>query len=430
MKILLIIQECNPTWASVPLEGYYYYRELSRRVDVTLVTHRRNQVGLATVEDSRNIVFIDESWLMTYYFRAFYKALGCGTVNWALLRILDYPVYLNFNARVYRAMCQSVARGDYDLVHVFTPIVPRYPVKLVEACHRTPFVLGPVNGGLPYPPGFSDIARRESDHWNRLRGGVRWLPGYTRTYRQADKVLAGSTHTLNELRAQLGLPSDRLDLFFENGVPEDFLAQTPKSAHADPIRLLFVGRLVPFKCADVALEAVHRLPVALRQRVVLTIVGDGSERDRLTELTQRLGLADRVTFTGWVSHAETRQFYQQADIFCFPSIREFGGAVVLEALAAGLPCIVVDHGGIGEYVIDDVGFRIAPHSREYLIENMTRRIQVLVEDEALRLAMSAAAIERAREFEWGHKADQLVAMYHQLVTQKSRSVVKSGCQRI
>ena len=62
--------------------------------------------------------------------------------------------------------------------------------------------------------------------------------------------------------------------------------------------------------------------------------------------------------------------FSKSDIFCFPSIREFGGAVVLEAMACGLPCIVVNNGGIGEYVTDETGFKIEPISRDYIIKEL------------------------------------------------------------
>ena len=74
---------------------------------------------------------------------------------------------------------------------------------------------------------------------------------------------------------------------------------------------------------------------------------------------------------GWVEQTETAAYYQQADVFCFPSVREFGGAVVLEAMACGLPCIVVNYGGIGEYVTTETGFKLDPVSRSQLVADMT-----------------------------------------------------------
>ena len=64
-----------------------------------------------------------------------------------------------------------------------------------------------------------------------------------------------------------------------------------------------------------------------------------------------------------------------------PSAREFGGAVVIEAMACGLPCIVANKGGIGEYVTEETGFKIEQNSREYLTQELTKKIKILVEDD-------------------------------------------------
>jgi len=56
-----------------------------------------------------------------------------------------------FSYRVYQTFQARDLTEEYDLVHAITPILPRYPVPIVEACKNTPFVLGPVNGGVPFP---------------------------------------------------------------------------------------------------------------------------------------------------------------------------------------------------------------------------------------------------------------------------------------
>jgi hypothetical protein len=74
-------------------------------------------------------------------------------------------------------------------------MIPRYPVKAVKACKQTPFVLGPVNGGVPFPPGFQEVVRQEFGYLNFLISvGRALVPSYVETYKKADKILAGSTN--------------------------------------------------------------------------------------------------------------------------------------------------------------------------------------------------------------------------------------------
>ena len=421
LKVLLIIEQCNPEWSSVPLEGFRYYTALSRFADVTLVTHKRNEaaLGRAGVVEA---IMIPESragqiWGMVAGLLSEFR----GYINWPLRHALSYPAYAEFDWRVFHKFGDAVARGSYDVVHVFTPILPRYPVSMVKAPGDTPLVLGPVNGGLPFPAGFDDIARREFDRFNFLRGFARHIPGFRRTYQCVDKVLAGSSATFQSLQKAFPGSDDRFELLHENGVQDEFFVE--RAARRDHgIRLLFVGRLVPYKCADAVIEAMHRLPPDIRSDATLTIVGDGPERQRLETTAQDLGLAGQVTFAGWVRQEQTLEYYRNADIFCFPSIREFGGAVVLEAMASGLPCIVADYGGIAEYVVEGTGYRLGLESREQLRAGLTRHIEDLARDGELLAAMSRKAAERAREFTWDCKARRTINIYETLRERKRARV--------
>jgi glycosyltransferase involved in cell wall biosynthesis len=425
MKVLIIAEQCNPEWASVPLVAWNYFRELNRFVDVTLVTHERNREAIQKTADAEKAVYIAESnFIKRYHAKVseFLKFVFRGKINWPIYHLLAYPVYAEFNRRVYQQFGAEILAGKYDIVHALTPMMPRYPVKAIQACKNTPFLLGPVNGGVPFPKGFQEKAKEEFAYFNFLRALGRFLiPGYVKTYKQADKILVGSTYTLDMLKNLFQLPDQKLELFYENGISKSFLAQPQPQVTKDRVNLIFVGRLVPYKCADIVIEAIGKLDADLQQKLSLTLVGDGSEKAKLEARVKELNLDSIIHFAGWVDHQKTLEYYSQSDIFCFPSIREFGGAVVLEAMACGLPCIVANHGGIGEYVTESTGFRIDPISRDYLTAEMANKIQVLVEDESLRAQMSAAAVARAQDFEWEAKAKKVVAVYEELAATQPAS---------
>ncbi|NJK41724.1 MAG: glycosyltransferase family 4 protein [Acaryochloridaceae cyanobacterium SU_2_1] len=428
LKVLLVIEQCNPDWSSVPLLAYHYFRELSNRVQVTLVTHERNRQGLtrAGVNLDR-IVYIAESAFTQHYYRWALQFIPQGMNNWPLYHVLTYPIYAEFNRQVYQQFHQAVIGGEYDLVHVLTPMMPRYPVKLVQVCHKTPFVLGPVNGGIPFPPGFAGIAQQEFAYLNFFRSLGRWLiPGYRQTYEQATQILVGSTYTYGMLQGLFDLPEDRLQLFYENGVDQGF-TPAPETVHqarpasfsiANPLKLLFVGRLVPYKCADVVIAAIATLPKQQQQKIQCTLVGDGPQGTVLAEQIETLGLQKQINMVGWISQNEIAPYYQQADLFCFPSIREFGGAVVLEAMASGLPCIVTNYGGIGEYVTPETGFKLEPVSKAQLIVDLAASIQQFFQHPELLPQMSEQALQRAGAFQWPHKAEELISLYNRLIPPK------------
>jgi hypothetical protein len=93
-------------------------------------------------------------------------------------------------------------------------MIPRYFIKAVKACRQTPFLLGPLNGGVPFLPGFQEVIRQEFGYLNFLRAvGRALVPGSVETYKKADKILAGSTYRLNLVKELFSLSYQRIELF-------------------------------------------------------------------------------------------------------------------------------------------------------------------------------------------------------------------------
>ena len=467
LKVLLIVEQCNPDGVSVPLVGYSFYQAIAQRAEVTLVTHGRNYSSLKQRHPDREIVYLFESERLRQYYQLAVR-LSCfrGRVIWPLRLALAYPIYHSFNQQVYARFGRQIERGEYDIVHAITPMMPRYPVKAARACRSTsvvtPFVMGPVNGGVPYPDGFKSVAKREFAVLNFLRWvGRIVIPGYRETYQNADHVLVGSRYTADLLQRLFGLGDQRMTLFSENGLNQSFFQRPERVRSANggdfndkefsdkefsdggfgdrgfgdkdlsnkeerikretaKVTLLFVGRLVPYKSADMLIESLSLLPEDILRRVKLTIVGDGAERRLLMRQAAELGLASRMRFVGAVEHEQTLEYYREADIFCFPSVREFGGAVVLEAMANGLPCIVVNHGGIGEYVTEATGFRIEPISRTFVVGQLAEKVTALVRSPAMRQEMAKQAVLRARAFTWEKKAERIIEIYRSVANREHR----------
>src|SRR5579883_888563 len=87
-------------------------------------------------------------------------------------------------------------------------------------------------------------------------------------------------------------------------------------------------------------------------------------------MVARLGLGNGVEFHGWVRHTEIQATLRLCDILALPSIREFGGAVVVEAMAIGVTPIVADYAGPSELVDDRTGIRVPFHDKQSLVRGM------------------------------------------------------------
>jgi alpha-maltose-1-phosphate synthase len=185
------------------------------------------------------------------------------------------------------------------------------------------------------------------------------------------------------------------------------------------MRVAFVGRLVPYKGADMLIAAAA--PLVREGKLIIDIIGDGPEMPRLKALRESEGLGAGVLLEGWVPHAKLQERLRQSQLFGFPSVREFGGAVALEAMASGLVPIVVGYAGPNELVSDATGVRVALGSRAEIISNMRTALeQMLANPERVR-AMSLRARERVMtHFTWAAKASQVGEVYKWVLGQRNK----------
>jgi len=418
-RVLLIAEECNPDWTSVPLVGYNFYHALRDQVRVTLVTQVRNREALSrTTHPADEVVYIDSEVLAAPLSRiGHFLTLGRG-LGWTTRQALMLAPYLYFEYLVFQRFRQALQRGDYDLIHRLTPLTPTYPSPLASWA-SVPFVLGPLNGGLPWPRGTTRTRLAEMEWLSYVRRAYVFLPYLRATYQRAALVIGGSTYTLSALPRSVCQHAVYMP---ENGIdPARFNARgrVPPS-QIRPFQILFVGRLVPYKGADVVLEAVGTSDL-LRRQVEVVIVGDGPMLHRLRRVAHDLHLADRVRFTGNLPQDQVAAACRDASLFAFPSLREFGGAVVIEAMACGLPSVVLDYGGPAEHVTADTGFKIPIADRPQRIADLRALFEQLCNDPSPLDDMSAAGIDRVeRLYTWPAKARQIARWYSDVLHRRSR----------
>ncbi|MFQ5977045.1 MAG: glycosyltransferase family 4 protein [Candidatus Heimdallarchaeota archaeon] len=129
-------------------------------------------------------------------------------------------------------------------------------------------------------------------------------------------------------------------------IPDERMYKVPKiNSNSEEKRICFIGRLSPEKNLSTLLIALKRLDRIYQVRPWLDIVGDGPEQAKLMKLKEKLAL-NRVIFHGFQSHSNLTQFLKRANALVLPSLSEGFGAVLVEAMSAGRPCIASDVGGI------------------------------------------------------------------------------------
>ena len=327
---------------------------------------------------------------------------------------LSWPAYMVFERMVYRRFRNSLRTHSFDLIHRISPISPTIGSPLARLTD-VPMLIGPLNGGLPWPSDYPELLQQEREWLVPLRGLYRWLPYHRSTYRYARGIITGSRHTATEIPAwcrarRYYVPENAID---PERIPIGASWKVPEPGKR--FRFVTIGRLVPYKGTDLILRAMA-LTDELRREGELIVIGDGPWRTTLERHTSELGLSSCVSFTGWIEHTKLADQLRGSQAFVFPSLREFGGAVVLEAMACGLPPIVVNYGGPGELVTDECGIRLRMALREELIGQLSDAMATLLRNPDQCQRMSVAAIDRVRRgFTWTRKASQINAIYRDIL---------------
>lgn len=411
VRALLIAEAANPEWVSVPLVGWSHSRALADVADTHIVTQVRNREAFlrAGLIEGDDFTAIDSErvaaplWKLSSRVRG-----GIGKGFTTAIAIQDLSYYY-FEWLLWRGFRDRVRSADFDVVHRITPLSPTAQSPIAAQCRRigVPFVLGPLNGGLPWPRYFDRERRREREWLSYVRSLYKLMPYYDATRRDAAAIIVGSQDTL----AQVPRSYHQKCVYMpENGVDPGRFNLAASHGGKGTLRIAFAGRLVPYKGADMLLEAVRDL--VAQGRVVVDIVGDGPEMPRLRQFVAKHRLEQGIRLDGWVDQTRLQERLVQASVFAFPSIREFGGGSVLEAMALGLVPVVVDRGGPAEIVTAETGYRVPIGRRDEIISGFREVLSRLEENRSGLSEMASRGRARVQSlFTWKAKARQTLEVY-------------------
>ncbi|MGB3135301.1 MAG: glycosyltransferase [Nodosilinea sp.] len=421
LKVLLVAEGANPEWTSVPLLGWSHSAAIRRLTDAHLVTQVRNkpEIERAGLVEGVDFTSIDTERVAAPATRLAELLAGGKGKGWTIVTAMSSLTYPFFEHLVWKKFRQDLQTGKYDLVHRITPLSPTCPSLLAKRCASigVPFVVGPLNGGVPWPKAFDSSRRAENEWLSYIRDIYKLLPGYKSTLEKASAILVASQSTSDEIPSAY---ADKKVYIPENGI-DPAIFQRPehtKRSYQLPLKLAFIGRLVPYKGPDMLIEAIR--PLLLDGKVTLDVYGDGPMMPQLQQMVAEMGVQDSVTLWGFVEQKQIGERLKQTHLFTFPSIREFGGAVVLEAMASGVVPVVVNYGGPPELTTSETGYLIDLSDREGIIRQFRETIMAICEDPDALVEKSEKSIGRIFElFTWDAKARQVVEVYQWILGRRS-----------
>ncbi len=413
-RILLVSYQCGPGMGSVSQIGWEWYARLCQTHEVTLVTHSRNRAALASVGaplSGGEILEVDTEWFAGPLYRLarwiFPRSEHCVFI----MSSLDYFI---FDRAAYRALRQRLSDGQrWDLLQRVTPVTLAAPTWLGRL--GIPTIIGPLNCGLGDPPGFDAILRQESTWFVKVRGLGRCFDSLIGSSHHAGRILAATSATLRSIASKY---QKKCIPMLENGVDTDQFTATDWPTLKDGVSILFVGRLIPAKALTRLLDALAELK---RQGILmgLEVIGDGPLRNEWEAYSQSLGLSDTVHFRGGQPALAVAEAMRRAHVFCLPSVRESGGAVLLEAMASARPVIAMDFGGPSEIIDSEVGHLVTMASPPAAIAGLVACLRDVIENPLAWQARGLAGRERVEKlYSWGAKINQANRLYDEVIEER------------
>lgn len=411
-RVAIVAQNASLKFGGEAALPWLCFKTLRQKgVDAHLVAHGRTGPELlaAFPEDRDRIHLAPETFLDRMLWRI--GSFLPGNIDSRTFVIARHIINQVHQRRIVRKL---IAEKKIDIVHELNPVSP----KQVSLMHDlgVPVVIGPLAGGTTYPPAFFYLEPRGTRALeafglglakilNRLLAGKRKAEGLI-VANEASRAslpagVRGKIYTIPDVGLDPSVWNEKL----EEPRPSD-----------GKIRFVYLGRLADWKGVTFLLDA-FKIVAKQSESVQLEILGEGDQRNALQDQANRLNLAAKINFAGWLSPQEASKRLRQCDVFVLPSLHEVGGIVLLEAMAVGLPVICTDWGGPASHVSNDAGIRVKPENPEQFVRGLAEAMSRLANSPEIRGQMGEAGRRRVREnlYDWNQKADRLLQIYAELI---------------
>ena len=406
-RVLASAFSCDPgggpaLGAGEDILGWSLVKQVARFNEVWALTYAKNR---SSIEDAlkehpiQNLQFcyIDlPSWL-----RPLLRIQGGHQLYYYLWQI-----------KAYFAAKKLHRRLRFELFHHIT-YANDWMASFIGALLPIPYVRGPGGGAHRTPRGFEQEYAVGGRLWEKVRSLGQWLfrhdPFFIRGQSRARAILVCSQQAASNVPARW---AHKVQLYPVNGISSaDLAIADQKRDGSGPFRVLSAGSLIRVKGFSLAIKAFKEFS-AKHPHSEFSIVGSGPEESRLRTVVERHQLRSQVRLDPAVPRDELLARMAACDVFLFPSLRDGGGAVVIEAMSAGKPVVCLDAGGPAMHVTEACGIKIEPRSPEDAAHALAEALERLHMDETLRSKLGKAGRERAEQmYHWDRLGERMIEIY-------------------
>ncbi|MCX6720719.1 MAG: glycosyltransferase [Candidatus Staskawiczbacteria bacterium] len=382
--------------------GWNLVKQMGRFFDVYVLTHSYNQKSIEALMAKEKLLNIHFCYIKLSPILSFLENFHKGGIQIYsyLWQIKSYFVAKKLHEEI-----------KFDAFHHIT-YANDWMASYIGALLKVPYLRGPGGGAHRVPDAFM----KEYSFKERLSDKVRtigqWLfrhdPFFIMGQNRAKKILVCNREAFDILPKKW---KDKAEFFPVNGASIKDIACVNGNNNNDIFSVISAGKLIKIKGFDLAIKA-FKVFSENNYNSKLVIVGDGPELSNLKNLAKKLCIDNKVIFKGWLSHGDLMNEIGISDLFIFCSLRDGGGAVVVEAMAEGKPVVCFDLAGPGFHVDDSCGIKVKAENSEQAVKDMAMALEKLYSDKELRLRLGKGAREKAeREYDWDKLGSKLNEIY-------------------
>ncbi len=411
MKVLISAMYCRPDSGSEQAYGWWWATELSTRHDVTVVTgsSQRGHIDAAIDADPtlRRIRFV--------YVDTLVDQSASGTEA-RFERMAQYAWQLRAMPTVRR-----LAKAEsFDLAHHVTTGTWRQPSCLVVS--GLPYAMGPMAGSERLPPGFARTFGWRAHVRETIRNTAiriaRMDPLVRLTLRRSNTIVAAGTLTHSEMTHRYPAKVTTLTQVFPHPAIGPGQIGARRWIDGEPLRMSWVGRLVPSKGLPILLRAMADSRLA---GSTVEVMGTGPDLEELQTLAADLDLGERVRFRGHVGQEELFDTIRDTHLFVFTSLQELMGQALSEAMQLGAGCVVFDWSGgsvlAGDHGAEKISVGRPRHAHEELADALHS-----IASEGRVEELQDRARKRIDELIGGESPlDRIEHLYERVIASSSRS---------
>ena len=332
--------------------------------------------------------------------------------------------YYLWQIKAYFAARKLHRELDFDIFHHIT-YANDWMVSFIGALLPIHYVRGPGGGAHRTPKSLAHEYTLGGRLWEKVRSAGQWLfrhdPFFIRGQARADAILVCTRDSAAKIPEKW---SQKVHMFPVSGVSSDDLSLVDRNkstvkSRTGEFRVLTAGTLIRVKGFGLAVKA-FKLFVEKYPDSKLTIAGDGPEEHRLRSLIHRSRLENSVKLVGALPRHDLLSRMASSDALLFPSLRDGGGTVVIEAMSASKPVVCLDVGGPGLHITEECGIKVTPTSPPETAQNLANALERLYLDEGLRDKRGEAGRQGARQlYHWDRLGERLMEIYLTLIRRES-----------